>query len=717
MSFVPRLASAGTGVARASLLLAGLVVAAAAASGVWVPRAAAAEAATTRPAAPQQADVRFSQPHGFYTTPFDLELRLGATPGEIRYTLDGSAPGPDHGTVYQRPIPIRTTTVVRAAVIGAGGARTRPQTQTYLFTADIIRQSADGLPPEGWPYVWGENVVDYGMDPDVVNDPKYRNAIEPALQSLPVCSLVMDLEDLFGEQRGIYSHSDQEGRTWERPASLEYVNPRDARDGFQQDCGARIRGGFSSGGFNPKHAFRFFFRKEYGAGKLRHAIFGKNGAKEFDSLDLRCAQNYSWNIGGDVRGLFLRDQFNRDLQLAMGQPAARGDFCHLFINGQYWGLYDFCERPEASFGETYLGGKKDDYDVVKTGGIGAEGNVMSVGATDGSFEPWRRLVEGAKADLSNNTHYFKLLGRRADGTPDPQAEVLLDPANLVDYLLVIWYGGNLDAPVTRFGGNRAPNNWHAMRNRTSRDGFRFFVWDAEHTFLDVEEDRTGPFGGGDRAETSHPQWLFQRCAENAEFRVLVADRIQKHFGPGGALSNPAILERFGRRVKQIEEAVIAESARWGDVGGGFPFGPPGGGGRAMRIGPDGQPRPVARTRDGEWRAEVKRLTDDYFPQRGDIVRFQLWRQGFVSDLPAPQPSVPPGAVAGGQSVSLGTNLGEVWYTTDGQDPRRVGGEAANSAKRAEAPLAVRGALTLLARVRHQNEWGPLLQANYAVAPR
>jgi hypothetical protein len=48
-------------------------------------------------------------------------------------------------------------------------------------------------------------------------------------------------------------------------------------------------------------------------------------------------------------------------------------------------------------------------------------------------------------------------------------------------MLVIVYGGNLDAPISNFLGNTRPNNWYGVRNRVGRDGFRFFVHDAEHT--------------------------------------------------------------------------------------------------------------------------------------------------------------------------------------------------------------------------------------------
>lgn len=118
---------------------------------------------------------------------------------------------------------------------------------------------------------------------------------------------------------------------------------------------------------NAKHAFRFFFRSEYGPAKLKYPVFGKAAAQQFDNIDLRTFSNYSWSLSHDPRCTFMRDQFNRDLQLAMGQSAARGYFCHLYINGQYWGLFNTCERPEASFGESYFKGKADDFDVIKIG--------------------------------------------------------------------------------------------------------------------------------------------------------------------------------------------------------------------------------------------------------------------------------------------------------------------------------------------------------------
>src|SRR5690606_32151805 len=142
--------------------------------------------------------------------------------------------------------------------------------------------------------------------------------------------------------------ADNHGVAWERPISLELIQTDGSAD-FQINAGLRIRGGFSRTASNPKHAFRVFFRDEYGEGKLDFPLFGEEGVDEFDSFDLRTTQNYSWSFQGSGQHAFVRDVFSRDLQREMGQPYTRSRFYHLYINGQYWGLYQTQERSEADY--------------------------------------------------------------------------------------------------------------------------------------------------------------------------------------------------------------------------------------------------------------------------------------------------------------------------------------------------------------------------------
>jgi hypothetical protein len=60
------------------------------------------------------------------------------------------------------------------------------------------------LPPSG-------QVMDYGMDPDVVNNPAYSSTIQNDLKSIPTFSIVMNPQDFWGTN-GIYANPGQMGR-------------------------------------------------------------------------------------------------------------------------------------------------------------------------------------------------------------------------------------------------------------------------------------------------------------------------------------------------------------------------------------------------------------------------------------------------------------------------------------------------------------------------
>ena len=642
--------------------------------------------------------VKLSHKRGLYDRPFALTLKCSTADAEIRYTIDGSTPSSDDGLIYDGPVKIDRSVSLRVAAFKPGSNPSRIKTHTFLLPRRIAKQSPDGLPPEGFPFHWGANRIDYGMDRTITESPEYAEKVIAGLRSLPSYSITIKMDDMFGEEEGIYANPQNDGREWERPCSLELIQP-DSSDGFQIDCGIRIRGGFSRSPRNPKHAFRFFFRKQYGEAKLEHRLFGKRGAKQFDNIDLRTFQNYSWSFSGDKRGIFLRDQFSRDLQEAMGQPAARGDFCHLYINGHYWGLYDTCERPKASYGAEYFKGKREDFDVVKQG----RDNGMAVMATDGNLDAWQDQWKQATAGLESNAAYFRLMGCNQDGTRNPDYPVLLDPENLIDYMLVIFFAGNFDSPVTKFAGNRYPNNWHGMRNRNGDEGFRYFVWDAEHTLFDIEEDRTGPFPAGEDFETSNPQWVYQQCLDNAEFRLKVADRVYKHFYNDGVLAPDSVTERFRKRAAEIETAVVCESARWGDSTLG---------GNAFNV--DGSRAKESVCTQEDWQNEINRIANEYLPVRTKHVLGQLYRQGVVLDVDPPQLNQLGGKVDRDFELQLTSPHGKIFVTTNGKDPRSIGGEKSTSAKEVTESLRLTKNTVVKARTLLDGDWSALAEATFKV---
>ena len=619
----------------------------------------------------QVADTKFSVDHGFYTSPISVAITT-ATPGAtIRYTTDGSMPTESHGTVYTSPLNLSKTTVLRAAAFKTNFAASDVDTQTYLFLSDVIQQSPNEETPAGFPTgpVNGQD-LDYGMDPDVVNDPIYGPQLIDALKAIPTFSVTTDAANLFDPSSGIYVNPFGSGTAWERPASIELINP-DGSQGFQANAGLRIRGGFSRSPDNPKHAMRLFFREQYGDATLNYPLFGNEGADVFQQFDLRTSQNYSWSFGGDSNNIMVRDIFSRDTQHAMGQPYTRGDFYHLYINGQYWGIYQTQERSEADYAETYFGGDEADYDVVKV-----EAGPYTIYATDGNTDAWQRLYDAVN-DIATTTDaterynkYLMLQGKNPVGSDNATFEVLLDVDNLIDYNLVAMWGGNLDAPVSAFLGNQAPNNWYGIRSRAvdDRQGFQFFSHDSEHTLLNANENRVGPFPAGETFDRSSPQWILQQLMHVAEFRVTFGDSVQRHLFNGGALTQDAATERFLNRTNEIQQAIIAESARWGD----------------SKRAPGEAPLTKA-----DWLNVLDNIVNNFIPPRNNILLQQL-REAVLFDangndfrgaaaplfpsIDAPQFSQRGGQVATGFDLFLTTTTGEVYYTLDGSDPRLVGGE-------------------------------------------
>jgi hypothetical protein len=639
-------------------------------------------------------DTNFSKDRGFYSSSFGVSITTQTFGGaRIRYTLDGSPPTATTGTVYTGPITINKTTTLRAAAFKSGWLPSNVDTQTYLFVNDVIRQSPDGSAPAGWPDSFGNGAVtDYGMDPDVVDSPTYSGRIKGALTAIPTISMVMDMDDLFDPATGIYANSIQDGRDWERPASIELIKP-DGTKGFQIDGGVRIRGGFSRGGWNPKHGFRLFFRGEYGEKELHYPMFGPNGAATQDSFDLRTFQNYSWSLSGDPRGIFLRDQFSRDTQLAMGQQGERGDFYHLYINGQYWGLYNSDERPEANWAADYYGGNPADYDVIKVDpDLG-----YNVEATDGNMDAWEELWGLASAGLGSEAAYQRIQGNNPNGTRNPNYKVLLDVDNLIDYELVAIYTGNLDGPVSAFLGDQSPNNFFAVRSRASNStGFKWVLHDSEHTLLDVNVDRSGPFPAGTQGpEKMSAQYLWDRLLANPSFRLRAADHVQKHMiDSGGALTPSAVRARFLKRKNEIDKAVIAESARWGDVR-----------------------RPDAPlTRDVEWVAEINRVLNEFIPQRTAIVLAQLRADGVRSDLSAPVFNKNGGTVERGFQLTMSNpnGRGSIYYTIDGTDPRLSGGGLNPNAIKYTGAITLTANRTFKARVLNGTTWSGMATATFTV---
>ena len=599
------------------------------------------------------AEPKFSHDRGFYDAPFELTVTCATEGAVICYTLDGSEPydsssgASSTARVYTDPIRIQRTTCLRTVAFKPGWMPTHGDTHTYIFLADVLAQSRDGRAPPGWPTssVNGQ-IFDYGMDPDIVDSAQYGPLMIEAMQQIPSISLVTDMDNLVDPATGIYVNARNEGANWERPTSVELINP-DGSQGFQTNAGLRIRGAWSRTSNNPKHSFRLLFKAAYGASRLEFPMFGDEGVEEFDNIDLRTAQNWTWSNNGandGRRNTFIRDVYARDLSREMGQPYTRSRYYHLYLNGQYWGLYQSQERSEASYAESYFGGDTEDYDVIKT-------ESYRTAHTDGSMNVWNALWYLCEDGFESDTKYYAVQGKKPDGTDDPNIPVHVDVENLIDYMLDIFFTGNRDAPVT-LGGDRS-NNFFAIRSRRPevRQGWKFFVYDSEHSMLSTSDDRTAPVAAGQTISHFNPQWLHQKLMAHPEYRMQFADRAHRCFFNGGIMTPENAAALCMARAKQIDLAIIAESARWGD--------------HRSDSGRTNNPYTKA-----DWWAEVNGyLINSFFPVRSQIVLGQLRNRGLYPNVVAPSFNKHGGHVARGFQLSMTAPSGTIYYTLDRSDPR------------------------------------------------
>jgi len=639
--------------------------------------------------------VFFTESHGFFDEPFELELST-ATPGAwVAFTTDGTEPTLFSQQRYSEPLLIDKTTVVRAQAFGPGGP-SGVTTQTYVFVEDVVDQRT---PPWGWPrFRANDQRLDYGMDPDIVAG--NEDALVEALLAIPTLSLVTDPANLFDRGSGIYANPLQAGHDWERGGSLELLDPTGEEDGFEINAGIRIRGSASRDPANPKHSFHLYFRSKYGDSKLAYPLFGEDGNDEFDRIDLTTQQSNSWarkDPDQSYQQTMVRELWNRDTQLAMGQPATRSDYHHLYLNGQYWGVYYTQEVVGEDYAATYWGGAETNYDALKPD----RKRSAQTKARDGTIDAWQAIWPLVADQVVTDAEFPRLLEQ-------------IDLENLADYYLLHFFAGDADgspswwSTTTLADGTHqrfsSSTNWRAVRDRTGGQ-WAFFDYGSENSLcitnigLDagVYTDNTPPWPAtpatNDRylLEWLGPAWIHTALLSHPEYVQVFRDRVSLHLGDKGALSVKKNQKRFTKRAEQVGPAMLAESARWGD---------------ANSL----EPLDI-----GDWQAHVDFLVDECLPQRDPIIRELLAEDDLLPLAAPPSLSWSDTDIPYGTEVALANpnNGGVVWYTLDGSDPRAIGGTPAIGAATSTS-VVIDDYYTLTARAEVSGKWSAPVSIAYVL---
>ena len=275
--------------------------------------------------------------------------------------------------------------------------------------------------------------------------------------NLPILSIITDSVGFFDDEKGIYVWGDtalsgiynQTGAWFERIVHLQFF---DVNGTFIKETkmGGRIHGNGSR--HSPQKSLRFYTRPSID----NQNFYLPNGVKT-DVLLLRTGGHRPDCIGRDYLGC----KFVKEMEMDHADPYLHA----VFINGEFWGLYDLRARIDANFVGTRY---KIDNDFV---GMIDQTYQLSDGYMMNPSE-YEDLTLFAQANPMTNANYNYISDR-------------LDISLFSDMICSEVYIGNHDFPINNVGA------------------WKYNDWDGESKWKHYIFDLDGTFGGScDSEETN-----------------------------------------------------------------------------------------------------------------------------------------------------------------------------------------------------------------------
>ncbi|MCB0704799.1 MAG: CotH kinase family protein [Saprospiraceae bacterium] len=415
--------------------------------------------------------IEFSLEGGFFEDSLMLQLRCADA--EIYFTIDGQKPRERSSMRYSSPIPINHTTVVRAIAV-KGSGKSLPISQTYFI----------GEPPTNF----------------------------------AVVSLAIPPDDLFNPLTGMFVKGDQAIDTiWSLPGANFWsrseidinteIFEADGTCVFRSGTGFRLFGGMSR--LFPQKSMTLITRGRYGDSKIDYPIFGSAGKKKFKYLVLR-------NSGSDFGKSHFRDAFMTGLTEGMGIETQDYRPAQVYINGQYWGIYNIREKVNRDFVEAHNDVDKDSIDLLE----------HRYNRKRGSKSGYLRLLHYLENhDLSDPVNYAYI-------------ESQIDVDNFMNYQIAQIYFDNQDA-----GGNI--KYWRPQKP----DGkWRWILYDTDwgfglHDPVAYQNNSLLFHTAADGPSWPNPPWstfILRKLLENPDFQrkfvTHFADFLNTNFSEQRALA-------------------------------------------------------------------------------------------------------------------------------------------------------------------------------------
>ncbi|MFH2144362.1 MAG: CotH kinase family protein, partial [Bacteroidota bacterium] len=265
--------------------------------------------------------------------------------------------------------------------------------------------------------------------------------------SIPVLSMVTDPDNLFGAS-GIYSYPTN---GLEKPVHIEYYEANGSQ-GFSIDAGMKIHAPDTK----PQKAFRFYARDQYGDSEINYQIFKDKNINVFKRLVLRNAGNDGIQVSTNRTN--LRDPL---VNIASGKinttvGYASSNSVNVFINGEYWGMYNLRERIDKYYIEENYGYPNDQPMDLLERAFGYPSN--------------RNAIEGSWTDAYNLEFYWDTNDLNIQANWDYVTDKI-DVQNFADYWIIECYFGNFDWLT---------NNIKFWRPLNPIGKFKYILWDVDH---------------------------------------------------------------------------------------------------------------------------------------------------------------------------------------------------------------------------------------------
>lgn len=442
---------------------------------------------------------QFSYEPGSYNNPIILEISCPNPNTNIYYTLNGDTPN-QFANIYTEPIIIDETTVVKAVSFEINDQGYHPSFMefgTYFisedFTLPIMSVSGNLI----------DNLIDDGND-----------NIEP----------------------------------W---GTFEYY-----KNGVLADkaTGEFNEHGNDSWGY-PQRGFDYITRDQFGYNHaIKDELFRIKDRDKYQRLIIKCAanDNYPFAYGGS--GAHIRDSYVQTLSQVADLRMDERSFepCILFLNGEYWGLYEIREKVDDNdFTDYYY--DQDSVEFLKTWG-GTWADVLGDNQSENSvFDSWDEIREFITTnDMSNEDNYN-------------YAKSIYNMGSLIDYFILNTYIVNADW----LNWNTAW--WHGLREEGEKKKWRYVLWDMDNTFdhganytdipsQDVNADPCDPENIGDTGGQGHiPIW--NALLNNDEF---FADYINRWTDlSNNYFSCEFLISHLDSLINLIEPEMPRQINRWG----------------------------------------------------------------------------------------------------------------------------------------------------------